>query len=72
MFCSRSIWTHLMRGMGAATLIALAIYLGTEQPWLFIPLVVGAVLLLRGCPMCWLFGLVETINNRRNARSKMS
>lgn len=60
MFCSRSIWVHLLRGIGAATLIALAIYLGTEQLWRLIPLVVGAILLLRGCPMCWLFGLLET------------
>lgn len=71
MFCSRSIWAHLMRGIGAAALIALAIYMGTEQSWLFIPLMVGAVLLLRGCPMCWLFGLLGTIDNRRNAKSRI-
>ena len=31
-------------------------------------LVIGAFLLLRGCPMCWLLGLFQTIANRK-ARS---
>ncbi len=72
MFCSRSIGVHLLRGCGAVALIAIAMYLGTEQPFLAVPFVAGAFLLLRGCPMCWLFGLLENINNKRNVKPKRS
>lgn len=68
MFCSRSIGVHLLKGLGAGLLVALAIYLGADHLLLSACSVAGAVLLLRGCPMCWLFGLLETINNRRNAK----
>lgn len=72
MFCSRSIGIHLLRGVGAVTLIALAVYLGIDRPLLSVPLLLGAVLLLRGCPMCWLIGLVETIGKKRAAKPKHS
>ena len=56
---------HLLRGLGAAALIAGAIAVGASHLWLVLLLLLGALLLLRGCPMCWLMGLVETILNRR-------
>ena len=65
MFCSRSISVHLLRGLGAVALVALAIMLGREHFWLMPPLVIGALVLMRGCPMCWLMGLVETATQRR-------
>lgn len=65
MFCSTSIAVHLLRGLGALLLIALAFHLGSAQPLLLVPCALGAVLLLRGCPMCWLIGLVQTIGNKR-------
>lgn len=68
MFCSRSIGLHLLKGAAALTLILLAMYFGPGQPLLVIPLLVGAVLFLRGCPMCWLIGLVETMLNKRNRK----
>ncbi|SIO54732.1 hypothetical protein SAMN05443247_07884 [Bradyrhizobium erythrophlei] len=68
MYCSRSISGPLSRGLGAVVLVALAVIYGEAHPWLLPPLLIGAVVLMRGCPMCWLMGLVETIGERRNAR----
>lgn len=72
MFCSSSISVHLLRGLGAAVLLGLAVFLGTDGAvpvlarFTAVPLVIGAFLLLRGCPMCWLMGLFETIGKRRS------
>lgn len=68
MFCSRSIGIHLLRGFCALVLASLALYFSVYQHVyaLVAPiLLIGAFLLLRGCPMCWLMGLFETIGNRR-------
>ena len=68
MFCSTSIGVHLLRGLGAASLLALSWYVGARQPAFtlaIIPMLIGAVLLLRGCPMCWLMGLLEAVSTRK-------
>jgi hypothetical protein len=57
MHCSRSITVHLLRGFSAAGLIGLAVIYGGAYPWLLPPLLIGAVALMGGCPMCWLMGL---------------
>jgi hypothetical protein len=67
MYCSRSISVHLLRGLGAVALITLAVMYGAGHRWLAPLLLVGAVVLLGGCPMCWLAGLFETMANRRNS-----
>ena len=64
MFCSRSVSLHLLRGLGAVTLLVAAFAFGSEHVWLWPPLLIGAVVLLRGCPMCWLIGLFETMGKR--------
>ena len=67
MFCSTSITVHLLRGVAAAVLLLAALW-GDSVPlaarW---AAGAGAVLLLRGCPMCWLMGLFETAARRRPA-----
>ncbi len=71
MFCSTSIGMHLLRGCGAFGLVALSFYVSTNAPayaLLVIPMLIGAVFLLRGCPMCWIMGLVETVANRKAKR----
>ena len=72
MFCSRSVGIHLLRGLGAVSLIALALYLitlGGLYPVLVAALSIGgAIFLLRGCPMCWLMGLMETIARQRGSK----
>lgn len=63
--CSLSITWHLLRGAGALELIAMAVLLSEGHPWIAPPAIVGALLLLRGCPMCWLVGLLERLSARR-------
>ena len=68
MYCSTSIGAHMLRGLGAAGLLALSFYVGARVPalpLLIIPMLIGAVLLLRGYPMCWVMGLFETVAQRK-------
>ena len=67
MFASRNIPQHLIRGILAALLIAMA--LSPVPWWMAVPAVVAAMVLMRGCPMCWLIGLVMTIANRVGIRN---
>jgi len=60
-FASATLAAHLARGVLAATLITLAISTNARFPWLAACAAVAAVVLLRGCPMCWTVGLVETV-----------
>jgi len=70
MFASRTVIGHLMRGGIAAALIAWALLHQASDPALAILAILLAVVAMRGCPMCWTLGLVETIGNRmRSFRS---
>jgi len=62
MFASRTIVAHLMRGGIAAALIAWAVLNQSSHPALAIAAGVMAVAAMRGCPMCWTVGLVETVS----------
>ena len=66
MYCSRSISVHLLRGLSAVVLIALAAIYDGANAWLLQPLLIGAIALMRGCSMCWLMGLVEVAKTRRD------
>ena len=67
MFCSTSITIHLLRGLAAMALL-LGALLFVSLPW---PVrLTGAVLalvLMWGCPTCWLVGLIETIARRKQS-----
>jgi hypothetical protein len=67
MHCNRSVTLHVLRGLGATALTVLAFAYGNTSGWLFAPLLIGAVLLLGGCPACWLTGLFEAVRTNRNA-----
>lgn len=71
MFCSASVTQHLLRGLAAALLLYSAFHFAEIYPFWIIPALIGAFILMRGCPTCWMVGLVETIAKRR-ARSKES
>lgn len=60
MFASRSIAEHLVRGVVGLGTFAAAMVLAPSHPWAlaFLPV---AFVALRGCPMCWTVGLVETV-----------
>lgn len=65
MFASAFLGAHLMRGAAAAALLAWAIVHQTAHPWLSLGAGVAALVALRGCPMCWTVGLVETLSQGR-------
>ena len=65
MFGSAFLAAHLMRGAAAAALLACAIVHQTAHPWLSLGAGVAALVALRGCPMCWTMGLVETLSQGR-------
>lgn len=64
MFCSTSVSVHLLRGAAALGLIFAAIYLSSYGVVWSALAGLGAIVLLRGCPMCWLMGLSETMQRK--------
>ena len=73
MFGSAFLGAHLMRGAAAAALLAWAIVHQTAHPWLSLGAGVAALVALRGCPMCWTVGLVETLSQgRRDSADALS
>ena len=69
MFASRTIAGHLVRGAIGLGALVLGVLLAEGHPWLALVLVPVALLVLRGCPMCWTVGLVETVHARLRGRS---
>jgi len=72
MFGSAFLGAHMMRGAVAAALLAWAIFHQTSHPWLSLGAGVAALVALRGCPMCWTVGLVETLSQRWRHKSVKS
>jgi len=71
MYCSTSVSVHLLRGAAAVGLIVAALFLsGYGVVWSAIA-GIGAIVLLRGCPMCWLMGLFETMQKKGRANERM-
>ena len=66
MFGSAFLGAHLMRGAAAAALLAFAIVQQTAHPWASLSAGIAALVALRGCPMCWTVGLVETLAQGRS------
>jgi hypothetical protein len=64
LFASRSVTSHLLRGAIAAVLLPWAIANASAHPGGALLSVAISVIAMRGCPMCWLVGLVETIAAR--------
>lgn len=68
-FASRSLAEHLARG-GLAVALALAALRFADVSAFVVPAaLVGAVVLMRGCPTCWLVGLFGTMADRAAARA---
>ncbi len=69
MFSSSSLTEHLLRGLlavaaviGSISLLAAGTVLGCSVALLSLAF---AVVMMRGCPMCWTMGLLETISASR-------
>ena len=68
MFASRTIAAHMLRGVIAAALIAWALLHQSSEPVFAVVAGVVAVAAMRGCPMCWTIGLLETIGEKMRVR----
>ena len=68
-FASSSVPRHLMRGVIGFGLIAAALVLTTSRGPVALLLAPIGVVALRGCPTCWIVGLVQTISAGRLKRS---
>ena len=64
MFASKTIAAHLARGVIAAALIMWALLHQSSEPVFAVVAGVVAMVAMRGCPLCWTVGLVETIGER--------
>ncbi len=60
MFASRTVAEHLARGAFGLGAFAAAMVLAPSHPWA-LALLPLAFVALRGCPMCWTVGLIETV-----------
>ncbi|MEV4684748.1 hypothetical protein [Streptomyces kurssanovii] len=68
-FASSSLTRHLVRGViGFGSLIGSVAFLPVTGPVSLLLLPVG-VLALRGCPMCWAIGLMQTVSRGRLRRT---
>jgi hypothetical protein len=68
MFASKTIAAHLSRGVTAAALITWALLHQSSSPVFAVAAGVLAVVAMRGCPLCWTLGLLETIGERIRVR----
>ena len=59
MFASRSVAEHLVRGILGLVVLVAGIALAQVSAWWLLLLPV-TVVLWRGCPTCWLMGLIAT------------
>jgi hypothetical protein len=53
----RALSTWLLRGTNGLALLAVAVSIG--EALVAIPALLVALIAFRGCPMCWVFGLIE-------------
>lgn len=60
-FASRSVAVHLARGVVGAAALAVAALGGLGHPIGVVVSLGVALVALRGCPMCWTLGLVQTV-----------
>ena len=68
MFASKSTAEHLLRGVIGITGLIAVVVLAPLHPILSLCLAPIALLALRGCPMCWTLGLVETLTAKVRGR----
>jgi hypothetical protein len=61
MFGSKSLTVHLARGIIGIGALAIGVTQQVAHPWLMFASLPLALVALRGCPMCWTVGLVQTV-----------
>jgi hypothetical protein len=68
MFGSATMTEHILRGLVGIGAFVGAVMLSPSSPLLGMLLLPVGLVALRGCPMCWTMGLVETIANKVKGR----
>jgi hypothetical protein len=69
MFASKTVVGHLARGVVGLGALLGGVLLTERHPWLALSLLPVALFALRGCPMCWTVGLIQTVHARLRGRS---
>jgi len=69
MFASKSIAAHLLRGFLGLGALAGAMALLSQHPFVALALFITGLVALRGCPMCWTIGLLETVHAKLSGRA---
>ena len=69
-FASTSLTEHLLRGALGLAGILFALKLGSSKPIVSVGLLLGSLVALRGCPMCWVAGLFGTLQ-QKSSRQKV-
>ena len=59
---------HVVRGATAAALIAWALLFSQSEPALAVVAGVAAAIAMRGCPACWMLGLLDAISETTRIR----
>ena len=62
---SRTVSGHLLRGVLGVGFLAIAIEYAPILGWWTLLPALAALVCFRGCPMCWTFGLIETVVSRK-------
>ncbi len=60
-FASPTLTEHLVRGTIGFTALFTALNIADHHPWLSLLPGIAALFAFRGCPVCWLTGLIETV-----------
>ena len=68
LFATRTLSGHLLRGALAFGLLYLALAQQHLHPLRAVAAGLAALVVMRGCPMCWAIGLVETLQQRLQRR----
>lgn len=68
----RALYAWLVRGALGLALLAVAV--SKREPLVAVPALVAALIAFRGCPICWVFGLIErgSYDGARRARKESS
>lgn len=68
-FASQSLAGHLLRGAAAFVLLYWAVVHQQAHPFMALLAGAGALIAMRGCPVCWTLGLAETIGQKLKRQS---
>ena len=65
MAANNALGEHLLRGViGCAFFFGSSVFSSSHNVLISLALGLGGLITLRGCPLCWIIGLVKAITNR--------